>query len=414
MDSSDPLHPLVLLAIGLALIGAILSKMLLDRFKLSPVVGFILLGVGLRATADRFDFHSLGMTHVLEFLGRLGVIVLLFRVGLETNITRLLQELDRALALWVSNMIVVGGLGYLGTRYVFGLDVIQALFVTTALTATSVAVSLAVWEKEKALGTRLGALLLDTAELDDLSGVVLLTLLFGLIPLIHEGNGVDMAPLIGKTVLWLLFKMVLFASFCLFFSRFIEERISELIQRAKHPPDPMLVVLGVGMVIASIADFLGFSAAVGALFAGLIFSRDSEAVRIDASFDSVFDLFGPFFFILIGFKVSLPSLEISPLLPLGLLVLAVLTKLMANLLPLWRSLGPGAAWIMGLSMVPRAEIAMVVMERGSELGDWAVPDDVFASMVIVTLATCFAVPLLLTPGLKAWPPGGPGLRGPKS
>lgn len=165
----------------------------------------------------------------------------------------------------------------------------------------------------------------------------------------------------------------------------------------------MLMITGVGFGIAAIAGLLGFSIAIGAFFAGLVFSRDPKAVKLDTSFSSLYEFFMPFFFIHIGLHVHPGSLSSALGLGSVLLIVAILGKLIGNgVLSLsitnWRS-----SLLFSMSMIPRAEIALVVIQRGREMGMSIVSDRVYSGMVVVSIATCILSPLLLRFFLKKWP-----------
>ena len=150
-------------------------------------------------------------------------------------------------------------------------------------------------------------------------------------------------------------------------------------------------------MIAAIAGLLGFSEAIGAFFAGLVFSRDPEAVKIDASFEMLYDLFVPFFFISVGFTINLASLGAGLTWGSILLLVAIVGKLVGAGLPALLVTGWQGATAIGLSMVPRAEVMMIVMQHGLTLGDWAVSSHVFSAMVVVSALTSLLTPLILRP-----------------
>jgi Kef-type K+ transport system membrane component KefB len=155
----------------------------------------------------------------------------------------------------------------------------------------------------------------------------------------------------------------------------------------------LISVVSVGLIVAATAGALGFSLAIGAFFGGLAFSRDPEAVKLDAYFDPLYGFFTPFFFIAIGMRVDPGSLGVA--LPLGLLLFLVSVggKLLGAGGGSLFALAPRGAVLLGLSMIPRAEIAMVIMQHGMLLGAWAVSETLFSAMVIVSLLTCFAAPI---------------------
>jgi Kef-type K+ transport system membrane component KefB len=154
----------------------------------------------------------------------------------------------------------------------------------------------------------------------------------------------------------------------------------------------MLVVVAIGFVIAAVSDMLGFSLAIGAFFAGLVFSRDPNAVKMESSFLPLYSLFSPFFFIGIGLDID-PGI-MGTAFGIGgiLLVMAILAKVIADGLPVTFMYGAGSGILIGVSMVPRAEIAMVIMKRGLTLGESVVPGKVYAAMVLVSAATCILSP----------------------
>jgi Kef-type K+ transport system membrane component KefB len=157
---------------------------------------------------------------------------------------------------------------------------------------------------------------------------------------------------------------------------------------------------GSGFVFSALAALLGLSIAIGAFFAGLAFSRDPTAVRADASFQDLFEFFLPFFFIWIGMEIDVSSL--APGLAIGsvLLVPAVLGKYWGTAWPA-RFLGYATRWrALSVSMVPRAEIALLVAGTAHALGPWALPNQAFAGMVIVSAATTLGAPLLLRHSLQ--------------
>lgn len=107
----------------------------------------------------------------------MGIVFLLFRVGLESELRKLVENLRDATLVWLADIAASGALGFVFAHHLLGLALVPSLFVAVAMTATSVGVSVAVWREEGALDSRRGQLLLDVAELDDVSDVVLMALL---------------------------------------------------------------------------------------------------------------------------------------------------------------------------------------------------------------------------------------------
>lgn len=409
--SSDPFSVPMLL-IGLLLVVGLFLQARLRRSAVPPVVVHLGLGFALALADWRWGWLGGSGRQVIDLLGSVGIVFLLFRVGLESNVRKLAQTLRGASLIWVADVTVSGALGFLVARFGLDLELVPSLFVALAMTVTSVGVGVSVWREEGALDSKRGRLLLDVAELDDISGIVLMAVLFAVAPLLREGHAEALALSVARTAFDVLARLALFALAIALFARFLEAPLTRLVGRLEPAPDRLISVVGVGLVVAAAAGALGFSLAIGAFFGGLAFSRDPAAVKLDAYFDPLYDFFTPFFFVMIGMRVHPQSLDTA--LPMGLLffLVAAAGKLLgaggAGLL----ELPPRGAALLGLSMVPRAEIAMVVMQYGMLLGAWAVSTEIFSAMVVVSLLTCVVAPIGIRAELRRGTRG--RARGPRS
>ena len=394
MIESAQTLPLVILLMGIALTFAILIKTLLAKVGIPALIGYLALGFLLKLADVEWNFLSVEAKEIFEFLGELGIISLLFRVGLESDVVGLIRQLPKACGIFIGNVLISGFFGFITAYFLLKIALIPSLFIATAFTATSVGVSVSVWREKNAIRTPNGEILLDVAELDDIASVILMALLFAVAPSLHNGTTVPLFPTLILTSKLFLIKAIAFSALCLLFSRYVERNLTKFFSKIEKPPDPMLEVIGVGFIIA-LAGLLGFSAAIGAFFAGLLFSRDPEAVKMDASFAALYELFTPFFFIGIGLNIDPRALNTGLAIGSILLIAAVLGKLIGAGVPAYFATDCTGATLIGFSMIPRAEIAMIVMQRGLILGDWAVPSNVFAAMVFVCATTSVIVPIFL-------------------
>lgn len=404
MLHSEHTFSLLVLLVGITVLWSLLLKAWLDRIRIPGLVGFMALGFLLRLLDERWAFISPEADAVFGFLAQVGVVALLFRIGLESNLRGLVRQLPRAWMIWIGNVGLSGIGGYLVARFALGLEMIPSLFAGTCLTATSVGVSMAVWRDKQALRSPNGELLIDVAELDDISGVGLMAVLFAVAPEVHNGGSAALIlPQIAGTAGTFVVKLLCFSAVCFVLSRYVEESLTRLFKKAGHPETTMLLVAGAGFIIAAVAGWLGFSLAIGALLAGLFFSRDPDAVKFDTSFESIYELFTPFFFVGIGLGID-PGFALSGLTAGGVLVvIAVVSKVIGAGAPALLSTGRVGAALIGVSMVPRAEIAMIIARRGGQLGEWAVPPELYAGMVVVSATTCIAAPWVLSMLLNRWP-----------
>ncbi len=388
-----------ILLIGLLIGLSLLSHWVLRQTSAPALVGYLVLGFLLSAADARWEFLTEAMYVRLDFLGHIGVVVLLFHVGLKSDLRSLLKQLRQARDIWLSNVLVSGGVGYVAAYYLLGFAMLPSLYIATALTATSVGVSVAIWEEADVLDTGTGQTLVDVAEMDDITAVILMSLLLALTSSLEDGGGDTLLPTLVRTGGAVIGKLVLFCGFCYAFSRFAEGPLARFYERIEPMPDSMLMLVATGFVIAAIAGLLGFSVAIGAFFAGLVFSRDPKAVILTRPYKVLYDLFTPFFFIAIGSHVDPQSLTSAVVPGVVLLAAAGIGKFVGTGVAAVRTSGRRGAVLLGISMIPRAEIAMILMRQGQAFGPSVVPAEAFSGMVFVSAATCIMTPLVLRPML---------------
>ena len=406
MAETAPQLPLLVGLVGILIVLAILMKSLLRRIGVPEVAGYLFVGILFAFLDFEFGFLTPQAVEVLAFLGNLGIIALLFRVGVESDTRALLHQLRKASAIWVGNVAFSAGTAFLAARWVLGMALIPSLFAAGVLTASSVGASISVWRQEGQMGTLDFDLFLDVAELDELAGVIVMGVLLSVAPTLHAGEDVSVAPLVVKSALWFLFKLFVIVGACFLFARFMQRPLLDFFDRLELPPDRLLSVVGVAMLIAAAAGALGFTVGIGAFFAGLTFSQVRDLVTEEASFDSLYDFLTPFFLITIGLRVSPDSLGLMVGMGGVMLVAAVVGKLVGGAVG-WRFAGSRRTTsTLALSLIPRAEIAMVVLDAGHRLGEWAMPDAFFSAMVFVSFATCLVGPLALRWHFRRHPTSG--------
>lgn len=402
MEHSHDLS-VTILALGLTIGLAMVIKAFFGRTILPPLVGYIALGLGLRLSEQGWGLPSPEDMDIFLFLGDAGLVALLFRVGLESNLRRLISQFGRASLVAVGDVCVAGLVAYGACRWLLAMDLAQSVIVASALTATSVGVTVSVWQAAGSLNTRTGALLVDVAEMDDIAGVIILGLVLALASDLRLGHIRLEAfeAVLGQTMV----KLALFVAACLVFARYLERPLMDFLRRWEVPADLTLTMLSLGFILAAMAGMLGFSLAIGAFFAGLAFSRDPRALPLDRGFTPIYELLSPFFFIGIGLRIAPAALPLAGLASLVLLLAAILGKLAGNGLPVWFLENRQAALLVGVSMVPRAEITMIIMQMGQGLGDWAVSDAIFAAVVLSSVLTCIVGAVSTQVMLDKWPLG---------
>jgi Kef-type K+ transport system membrane component KefB len=369
-----------------------LVKTLSERIGLPSTVGYILLGLSVSAINAQWSFIDSTFEYVFSVLAELGVVALLFRVGLRCHIKALLAKLPDASLVWCGDVAVNLVAGFTLAFYILDLSLATALVIATAFSATSIAVSVSVWEELNLLNSSKGTLLIDVAELDDLSGVLLLAVLLAIIPVLLSGE----SGLLGSastTALITLVKFFVFVGFCYAFSRYLEEDFTRFTRRAGGDAMAFVItIVGTGLAISAAAGLLGFSLAIGALFAGLAFSRDPQVVRSEGRFTFFYDFFAPLFFIHIGMQVEPSAFLVSADVGLSLFAVAAGAKLVGVAVPALLLLKRTDALALGVSMIPRAEIALLVVYQCSLLGNDVVSQEIFAGVITASVLTSIAAP----------------------
>ncbi|MBW6495879.1 MAG: cation:proton antiporter [Burkholderiaceae bacterium] len=395
-------YGLFMLMLGSVVLLAVPIRNTLKKLTLPALVAFIGLGLGLSAIDQYLGEITRKLQDQIGVLAQLGLVALLFRVGLESDLDRLVGQLRRAVVIWLPNVAVPAALAFVLIWAWPGLGLIPALLVGIAASATSIGVSVAPWEEAHALESDDGALMLDVAELDDLSAVILLGVVFAIAPVLQSGDGV-----IGEAVragAMQVAKIAAFMAGCYAFSRLVEPRLSAVFAKLDPSKGPFVFAAGTVFLIVAVADALGFSMAIGAIFAGLAFSRDPAELHIDDAFAYVLALFGPFFFLNIGLSVGFDNFAAALLLAAALFIALVAGKVVGAGLAAWAVAGRRTGLLIGASMVPRAEIFLIVMAHGVSLGAWAVPPELYTASVLAAMATCIVGPIVVTRLLEyeAW------------
>ena len=219
MESEALLLFLVLL-VGTTIIVSILIKAGLERIGVPPLVGYLLLGVTVGLINSQVYFLAPSVKEVYAFLAELGIISLLFRVGLESNLSGF-RQLPHASFILLGNLACSGILGFLAASKLLNLELIPSLFISIALMATSVGISVNVWQEAKALNTDNGELLIDIAEMDDIAAIALMSLFFAMIPVLNGDVEANILPVFVRTIVPFLLKVTIFATFCLILFRYL-------------------------------------------------------------------------------------------------------------------------------------------------------------------------------------------------
>jgi len=392
-------HIILLLVVGGTVLLSLVTGAYLRRTVIPPLVGYILIGLLLSIADEWWSLLGQGGIELLGFFAEMGVFMLLFSVGMLVHLHRLMSYFRSASLIWVGNIIFSTLAGYAAARYLLALPLDASLLIAVAMSATSVGIPTQVWQDRKQLLSPNGQRFLIVSELDDISAIIMMVLLFSLLPLLdgaEEGSlGAEALSILAVTMgIFLLFVL-----FCGLFSLRVEPYLSRFLRRFEERPYWELSMISIGILIAAVSGLLGFSVAIGAFFAGMIFSRDRNAVEIRRSFKMLYAFFVPFFFIAIGMNIEVGAFSFAFYPFSALLAAAVVGKVIGTYFFAVAKTDRVGALILSLSMIPRAEMMLIILYMGEAI----ISEKIYLTMVMVSAATAITVPVLLNWALRRWP-----------
>lgn len=367
----------VLLGLVLILLAAKLGGVASARFGLPTVFGQICAGVLLGPAA----FHLLRSSSPLETASELGAIVLMFVAGLETDLSQM-RRVGVVAFFSASGGVILPFAAGTALARLFGFPLVPSLFVGTLLTATSVSISAQTLQELGRLRSREGTTILGAAVIDDVLGLIVLSLVITL----GTGNG-SLFPIL---------RTLIFFPAAILVGIKVVPLLGAWAARLSIEGAGFLMALIIALVYAWSAESQGNVAAItGAYLAGLAVARTEVARHaIDGAKAMGYGLLIPIFFVDVGLRSDFQGLTAAPLFIALLIGVAVLTKVAGCALGAAAAgFAPGAATRVGVGMISRGEVALVVATIGHEAR--VIDDSVYAAAVVMTLATTLLTPLLL-------------------
>lgn len=412
----DPVTPM-LLGISIVLLSAKLGGAAMVRLKQPAVLGELLVGVllgNLLLTGiDGFEFlrpvanHAEG-THTgslvamtLDMLARIGVILLLFEVGLESSVRDMIKVGWSSLIVAVLGVVAPFGLGWLVGQWMLPNHSWHVhLFLGATLSATSVGITARVFKDLGKSDTNIAKIVLGAAVIDDVLGLVLLAVVQAII-VQGTANVGDVAWIVGKALIFLVGSVVL--------GDWLSPHLFKA--AAKLQVHGMLMVSGLVFCFALSwgASLMGLAPIVGAFAAGMILDeKHYAALRTDdqRSLEDwvlpVTTLLVPIFFVMMGFQVDLRSFRDPHVLILAasITVAAIIGKLACSLGVLGRGVDRLS---IGFGMIPRGEVGLIFAAIGQGLvsnGKPVIEPAVYSAVVVMVMFTTFITPPLLNWSLR--------------
>lgn len=375
----------ILLTLFIIFVAAQIGAELARLIRLPGVVGEIVAGCLIGPSLLGWITPS----EPLEVLSEIGVVLLLFSVGLETRVEDLKRVGGSALAVGVLGVLIPFAGGSLWAHAI-GSDWSVSLFIAAAFVATSAGITARVLKQLGALQRTESRVILGAAVIDD----ILAMLLLGFVVAMQAGG-----PLRIGSLLVVLAEAVGFVVAIGWVGTWAMRRGSTWLEKPSDPMSPLLLVLAMCLGLAWLSTRFGLAAIIGAFLAGMIASETRQREQLEVQMRPLLALLTPFFFVLTGAKVQLAELASGA--ALWLLLAATLIALLTKLAGGWLGalkLGQRSALIVGVGMIPRGEVGVVIAALGLAAGVFT--EQIYAVIVAMSLLTSIIAPPLLAVLLK--------------
>lgn len=397
----------LLAALAVILVAAKLAGVLFMRLRLPPVLGELLAGVML-GNLGHLGVHGLDtLVHgeVVALLAELGVILLLFEVGLESNVSDMLRVGKTATIVAVVGVVVPMGLGA-GVARLMLPDATwhEHVFIGAILTATSVGITARVLKDLGAIASAEGRIILGAAVIDDVLGLIVLAVVKGIVVGASTGQGVgalEIAIIVGKAVAFLGGAIVVGGA--------ASRLVFRVAERVYVPGLLLALALAACFGGALAAEAVGLAPIVGAFAVGLVLDRvhtqgvaDQEGHGLEELVHPLTAVFVPVFFVVTGAKVDLAVLADGKIVLFGgLLTAAALVGKQACALVAGGGLNRLA---IGVGMIPRGEVGLIFASVGAATlmpdGSPTVSPSTYAAVVMMVMITTLVTPPALTWAIK--------------
>jgi len=381
MDRIAFFRDLAIIIVCSKLFGLIAKKL-----KAPQVVGEIIAGLIIGPAC----FGFVGNTDYLALLAEIGVVMLMFEAGLETNLKELIKTGPKALLIACAGVFVPLAGGTLLYSCFYGFSAVgseefyRAIFIGTIMTATSVGITVQALKEMGRLKSATGTLITSAAIIDDIIGIIVLTFVIGM-----KNPESKPSEVVISTLLFIVF------SFCLgFLTYYCFKYIDK-----KYPHQRRIPILGLAlcMFMAFAAEeFFGIADITGAYVAGLILCslKDSEYIARKVDINS-YMIFGPVFFASIGLNTTFDGFTSSLLLfSVFFVIVALLTKIVGcGLVAKLTKHSFKDSLKVGVGMMTRGEVALIVAKKG--LSEGMLEPEYFASVILLIIASSIMTPIIL-------------------
>ncbi|MFN4280409.1 cation:proton antiporter [Thermosynechococcus sp.] len=328
-------------------------------------------------------------SEVISVLSEIGVMILLFEIGLESDLEGLLKVGPQAAAVAITGVVAPFVAGTLGLVTLFHVDLVPAIFAGAALTATSIGITAKVLAEIQRLTSPEGQIIIGAAVLDDILGIIVLAVVASLAKTgtVEIGN-----------VVYLILSSVVFLVGSVVVGRLLSPFFLGMVDRLTTRGNLLIPSLIFAFVLGYVAVMLQLEAILGAFTAGLVLGETEKRRELEEQILPIADMLVPVFFVCVGARTDISVL--NPLEPANragliiasfLVVVAIVGKVVTGAIVFGQ---PGInRWAVGIGMVPRGEVGLIFAAVGSASGVLSKALD--AGIIVMVIVTTFVAPPLL-------------------
>ena len=371
----------LLLSLVFIYVAAKVGAEIAARLGQPPVLGELVGGIVIGTTGFKLIDPQ---AEIIHLLAELGVLILLFEVGLETKLSDLTKVGKQAVFVALIGVVAPILLG-MGLGHLFGLGTVPSLLIGAALSATSIGISARVLSDQGALTSVAGAIILGAAVIDDVTGVALLAVV-SKIAEIGSVNASDVAIASGASVGFVVATLLL--------GKHIAFWLLKLVSFLRSRGILLVSFLTFAFFLAYLAQIVGSAALIGAFAAGLLLEETEHKHTLETQLRPVADIFTPIFFVSVGASVNLFALNPFDPATRGMLVFAVLLTVVAVVSKLVAGLGanPKEAnrMVVGVGMLARGEVGLIFAGVGLTSG--VLNAGLYAALVTAVMVTTLMAP----------------------
>jgi len=388
---SDPIAP-VILGLIVILLAAKLGGEIFEKLNQPAVLGELIFGIIIGNLAllsgGAFSFGHLLEAEAIDIMARLGVMILLFQVGLESNIKEMMKVGISSFIVAIIGVVAPMVLGYYVSSWIIPEAGFNAhLFIGATLTATSVGITARVLKDLNKLATAEAKIILGAAVIDDVLGLIVLSIVSGIV-ISGTISATSIATISLTSVIFLVGSILVGLK--------AAPIIGKWVSRMKVEGMKIVTAFLFLFIMAYLADMMGLATIVGAFAAGLVLDdvsfKNKEEHHIEVLVKPLYCIFVPIFFVLMGTQVKLDAF-LDPkivMIALGITAASIIGKQVCGL---GVKCPEASKLTVGIGMISRGEVGLIFAGVGKELG--VINDSLFGAIIIMVILTTLVTPPLL-------------------